>query len=479
MSVSRSSRRIPSTAPHLPRLGRALLLLATAGIVWPTGAAWGQEPEERFPGVSLELVSEGIRALPFAIQPFTAPPAAMDLARRAENIAARNLRYSNRFQVLDSLPAALSRSGPDVDYAVWDQVGAAFLLTGRIEMSGGRAELVAEVHDVVYREVRGRGRFPLPSPDTPEFRMAVHAASDAAVEWASGEPGIAATRIVFSRRGEDGNRELWVVDSDGENLRRLTNHASVIVTPAWSPDGRRIAFTSYVTGLPRIHELNLVTGSERQVPAPRPGDYFTPSYHPDGETLVFAVSGGGQRSGLHTYNIGRQCCFATLTEGRSEDMAPSFAPDGRRIAFFSDRLGEGRPQIYIMPAGGGQPEIISPYRFDRPGYFSSPDWAPRGNRIVYYGRIDRVGWHQILISEIGRGNRILRPPQSGNNEDPSWAPDGRHIVYTSAPGRGGATTLRIMDAVTGNNRVLVSGVDVKYPAWSPSLARLVAEQDDR
>ncbi len=474
------------TSPSLPGTGRVAfapllsLLILLAGTLWVARPLAAQEPE-RFPGVSLELISEGIRALPFAIQPFTAPPAAMEMAQRAENIVARDLRYSNRFRVIDTLPEALRREQAGVDYALWDQVGAAFLLTGRIEMSGSRAELVAEVHDVVYREVRGRSRFPLPSNlDSPDFRMAVHAASDAAVEWATGEPGMAATRIVFSRRAEDGNRELWVVDSDGENLRRLTNHGSVIITPAWSPDGRRIAFTSYVTGLPRIHELNLSTGRERQVPAPRPGDYFTPSYAPDGETLVFAVSGGGQRSGLHSYNIGRECCFATLTEGRSEDMAPSFSPDGRRIAFFSDRLGEGRPQIFVMPAGGGQPELISPYRFDRPGYFSSPDWAPRGNRIAYYGRIDRVGFHQILVSEMGRGNRVLAlSTQSANSEDPSWSPDGRHLVYTSGAGRGAATALRIVDAVTGTTRTLVSGMDVKYPAWSPSLARLVAENEDR
>jgi TolB protein len=366
-----------------------------------------------------------------------------------------------------------------VDYALWDQVGAAFLLTGRIEMSAGRAELVTEVHDVVYREVRGRGRFPLPAPDTPDFRMAVHVASDAAVEWATGEPGIAASRIVFSRQGDAGNRELWVVDSDGENLRRVTNHNSLAITPAWSPDGRRIAFTSYISGLPRIYELELATGRERMVPAPRSGDYITPAYAPDGETLAFAITGSAGRSGLYSYNIVRECCFTTLSESRNEDLSPSFAPDGRRLAFFSNRLGVGTPQIYLMPAGGGSAEILSPYRFDRPGYYSSPDWSPRGDRVAYYGRIERIGWHQILISEVGRGNRILQLTRSGNNEDPSWAPDGRHLVYTSGSGRGGANALRIVDAVTGNTRTLVSGFDVKYPDWSPSLAGLVPPQEDR
>jgi TolB protein len=451
-------------APWLP-----LPLLLLALLASPLALA-AQDPEERFPGVSLELISEGMRALPFAIQPFTAPPGGEDLATRAENIMARDLRFSNRFQVLDSLPAALARGGSTVDYAVWDQVGAAFLLTGRIEVTGGRPVLHTEVHDVVYRQIKGSQRFPLPSPDSPDFRMAVHVASDAAVLWASGEPGIAATRIIFARLAEGGVRELWSVDSDGENLQRVTRHNNLVISPAWAPDGQRIAYTSYVSGLPRIYEMDLRTGRERQVPAPRSGDYITPAYAPDGQTLAFAITGSQGRSGLYTYNIARECCFTTLLESRTEDLSPTYAPDGRRMAFNSNRLGTGAPQIYVMPAQGGAAQILSPYLFDRPGYYTSPAWSPRGDRVAYHGRIQRIGWHQILISELGRGNRILQLTRSGNNEDPSWAPDGRHLVYTSGSGRGGANALRIVDAVTGNTRTLVSGIDVKYPAWSPSLA---------
>jgi TolB protein len=466
-------RSIPARRP--PGAAPTLALLLPLALAWALPLA-AQVPEERFPGVSLELISEGTRALPLAIQPFSGAPGAEGVASRAENIMARDLRNSNRFQVLDSLPAALA-GGEGVDYALWDQVGAAFLLQGRIERAGGRTELVARVHDVVYREVKGEARFTLPDPDAPAFRMAVHAASDAAVLWATGEPGIAATRIVFSRLGDGGNRELWIVDSDGENLRRLTNHDNLAMMPAWSPDGRRVAFTSYVTGLPRIYELDTATGRERQVPAPRSGDYITPAYAPDGQTLAFAITGSQGRSGLYSYNIVQECCFATLSESRTEDLSPSYAPDGRRMAFNSNRLGTGAPQIYMMAAGGGAAELISPYRFDQPGYYTSPRWSPRGDRVAYHGRIQRIGWHQILVSEIGRGNRILQLRQSGNNENPSWAPDGRHLVFTNGSGRGGATSLRIVDAVTGNTRTLVSGMDVKYPAWSPSLARLVAEDD--
>jgi TolB protein len=440
-----------------------------SGILLLPPVLGAQVVEDRFPGVAFELIGSALRQAPFAIQPFSAPPGGEALASRAENIVARDLRLSNRFLVLDSLPAALATSR-GVDYALWEQIGASFLMTGAIEVAQGSTFLVTEVHDVIYREVKGRGRFPLPNPDSPEFRMAVHVASDAAVLWATGEPGIAASRILFSRGSEGGVRELWVVDSDGENLRRVTNHGDLAVSPAWSPDGKRVLFTSWKSGLPRIYELNLETGRERQVPAPRSGDYISPTYAPDGETIAFAITGSQGRSGLYTYNIVRECCFTTLIEGRTDEISPSFSPDGRWIAFNSNRLGTGIPQIYVIPAGGGQAQLLSPYTFEQPGYYSAPSWAPMGERVAFHGRIERIGQHQILVAERGRGNRVIRLTRSGNNEDPSWAPDGRHLVYTFSPGRGAGTQLMIVDGVTGQTRVLVSGMDVKYPAWSPSLA---------
>lgn len=455
-----------------PLASRTVVLRGAAAVLaslWIVPAALsGQDVEERFPGVSLGLTYES-RPLPnLAIQPFSGSLGAESVAVRAENIVARDLRHSNRFSVMDELPSALVRE--EVDYALWDELGATWLVTGRVEGTGARTELALELHDVVYREVVEERRFDLADPDTPDFRMSVHAASDAVVEWVFDEPGIAATRIVFSRRMDDGSQDLWVVDSDGENLRRLTNHRDISLSPAWSPGGNRVLYTSYRTGLPRVYELNLETGEEKQIPSPRSGDYITPAYHPDGETVAFSVVGGG-RSGIFTYNLARDCCFETLTEGRSEDISPAFSPDGRRLAFNSNRLGVGAPQIYIMPFrnGGGSPQVLSPYMYERPGYYTSPDWAPMGDRVAYHGRVERRGRHQILVSELERRNRVVQLTFDGSNEDPSWAPDGRHLVYVGS--RSWGWGLFITDAVTGNTRTLVSGIRPNLPAWSPSLAR--------
>lgn len=450
----------------------AAALLAVPGV----GA---QDVEERFPGVSLGLLYEGRSQPTLAIQPFLGRMGGESAASRAENIVARDLRYSNRFMVMDSLPDGFVRD--EVDYALWDELGATWLVTGRIEGAGSGSVLILDVHDVIYREVRQTGRFSLPDPSSPEFRMAVHTASDAAVEWITGEPGIAASRILFVRRMEDGSQDLWMVDSDGENLHRVTRERAeeegygLILSPTWSPDGGRVSYGSYRTGMPRIYEMNLVTGAERTVPTERTGDYITPTYHPDGDRLVFAVVGGGS-SGLFSYNIAQECCFERLTEGRWEDFSPSFSPDGNRYVFNSNRLGMGTPQIYLSGSGSDRPSIVSPYVYNRPGYYTSPEWSPRGNRVAYHGRIEQRGQHQIIVSEVDQRGRVARLTREGNNEDPSWAPDGRHLVYVGerAWGRG----LFIVDVETGTTRTLVSGMYVRMPAWSPSLSPRLAENEN-
>lgn len=463
--------RIRDRALFLPIAAAALLLL-------PAGLG-AQDVEERFPGVNLGLLYEGRTRPALAIQPFQGRMGGGSAASRAENIVARDLRYSNRFQMLDSIPASLVRD--EVDYALWDELGATWLVTGRVEGAGSGSVLILEVHDVIYREVRDQGRFPMPDPSSPDFRMAAHLASDAVVRWITGEPGIAATRISFARRMEDGSQDLWTVDSDGENLRRLTRERAeegghpIVLSPAWSPDGSRVAYASYRTGLPRIYELNLDTGRERAIPTPRAGDYITPTYHPDGERLVFAVNGGGE-SGLYQYDLAADCCFERLTEGRWEDISPSYAPDGSRLTFNSNRLGSGAPQVYIMEEGNaGRPTIISPHLYERPGYYTSPEWSPSGDRVAFHGRIDRRGRHHILVTEVG-GRNTVQLTQDGNNEDPSWAPDGRHLVYVGE--RSWGYGLFVVNVETGTTRTLVSGMQVKTPSWSPSLGTRAAEDGE-
>ncbi|HCR04964.1 MAG TPA: hypothetical protein DIU18_07235 [Gemmatimonadetes bacterium] len=425
----------------------------------------GAQERDSIPGVTLGLVYETAYTPALAIRPFTGRFGGESAAAQVEAIIARDLRYSDRFQMMDSLPTALT--GDAIDYRLWDRLGAVWLLTGQVEGAGDRFSLILQIHDVVYGRLKEVSRFALPNPAAKDFRMAVHRASDEVVRWVFDEPGMAATRIAFSMVIPGTNaKELYLVDADGENLERLTNHGNIVLSPAWSPDGTRLAFSSYKTGLPRIYIHELATGRERMIEPLRTGDQMTPAFAPDGVTLAFAVT-SGERSGIFSYNFYRNCCLTLLAGGRWNDISPVYSPDGRSLAFNSNRLGTSQPQVYIMPAGGGEPDLISPYSFDRPGYFSAPDWSPVGGMVAFHGAIRRGRYHILVARVEDRGRRVRQLTWDGNNEDPSWAPDGRHLVFKGE--RRWGKGLFVVDVATGNTRTLLFGVDITVPEWSPHL----------
>ena len=307
--------------PHAPKAARRVRwLLALSALGWPLagGALVAQDVEERFPGVRLGIVYDpGSARESIAIQPFGVRLGAEAVAGSVEAILGRDLRYSDRFSILDSLPQSLAGAG--VEYGIWDELGANYLVTGEVEPIGERYELTVAVHDVVYGTLMHEGRFVVPTPDDEQFRMAVHIASDAVVEWITDEPGMAASRIIFARNGEA--KELWVVDSDGENLRRLTRFGSITLSPAWSPDGRTVMYTSYKDyHEPRLFEMNLETGTERALDPGIAGLISTPTYHPNGTEIAFSVI-GGPSPGVYRYDLSQACCLQRLSgNSRYDDI---------------------------------------------------------------------------------------------------------------------------------------------------------------
>jgi TolB protein len=422
--------------------------------------------QDQIPGVSLGLVYSGAYVPTLAIQPFTGSFGGEGSAAEVEAIIGRDLHDSDRFTVMDSLPAGLI--GDAVDYSLWDRIGADFLVTGRLEGAGEGYVLVLQLHDVVYSLVKEQGRFRVPSSANEDFRMSIHRAADEIVRWATGEPGMAASRIAFTMTDNDGNKDIYIIDSDGENMRRVTNHQSLIESPTWAPDASKIAFTSWKTGYVRIYEHTLASGQERMLePVRGDGDYVTPAYNPDGSTLAFSVLGGGERSGIFTYDVARGCCLAYLSGGPWYDLSPTYSPDGRWLAFNTLRFGDAVPQVMLMPSEGGSAETLSPYEYGGGGFFTSPDWSPLADQVAFHGAIERGRYH-ILVADLADGGRVLRQlTNEGNNEDPSWAPDGRHLVFVGE--RYWGYGLFVVDVLSGRIRPIVSGRRVGVPDWSPAL----------
>jgi TolB protein len=443
------------------KLASAVLLTLTFMVV-QAGTARAQDPGD---------VRVGITYTPgylpgLVMTPVESQGTLGTIATQVDSILRRDLDYADRFQIIP-VPDDLSTAGP-VNYGLWNQLGAVWLVVSEITGTPDLPVLRVSLHDVVFSELKEVKAFSLPRPGDAGFRMAVHRVSDEVVMWATGEPGIAATRIVFRRMVTPTASDLFLIDSDGYGLRRLTteaatNDSAIVMSPELSPNGRYVVYVSFKSGKSVIYEMDLVTGAEKVI-----SDVgrinVTPVYSPDGRRILF---GRTQDDHTELFEIQREplCCTRRVTYTASgETLGGSYSPDGRQLAITSTPL--GNPQIYVMDLQrGGDPAIVSRYVFGERGYATSPHWSPRGDRIAYHTWVD--SWFQIVtVNPNGTDRRVMT--SRGSNEDPSWAPDGRHLVFAGT--LRGYYALWVLDTVSGRLRsVTVNHVD-QLPHWSAAAA---------
>jgi len=375
------------------------------------------------------------------------------VALEAGDILRTDLDLSDRFEVVP-VPDSMRSAGPP-NYELWNRLGAVWLVTADVTGSRTAPILRVGLHDVVYGDLKNVQAFSLPDPNSVNFRMAVHRASDAIVSWATdGGVGIAATRIAFRRKLGDGSSQLWILDSDGQNPRRIETGAFSVFSPTFSGDGTRIAYQIQdETGNTAIVETNLVTGRRRTV-ATSSGLIQTPTYTPDGR-IAYARTAAA-RVQIFIDGDGQ------VTHVRGDALNPSFSPDGRWIAYAADPTNE--PQVYVQQVSGGPARRISIYTRNEHTNAVTPDWSPNGDRIAYTAFAGGV-FQIFTVNPDGTDRRMLTT--RGRNESPSWAPDGRHLVFASEDRNGFA--IWIIDTVSGRARTLTAGRIDMLPDWSPPL----------
>ena len=273
-----------------------------------------------------------------------------------------------------------------------------------------------------------------------------------------GAMSLLGTKVVFVST-RTGNKEIWVMDYDGANQRQLTNYRSISTMPSVSPDGTKVAFTSFVRGVPEILIHSLETGRKLQFYNQRASMNAQASFTPDGQRIVFSSTAAGGFAQLYIADASG-ANLRRLTDVRAVEVEPKVNPKtGNEVVFISGR--SGPPQLYKMNIEGT--DIVRLTTGE--GEAANPSWHPDGQHVAFsWTRGFEPGNRNIFIMDVASRQYVQLTHGAGRNENPSWAPDGRHIVFSAR--RGGGTQIYSMLADGTQVKQLTTTGENIMPVWA-------------
>jgi TolB protein len=431
---------VTALTPPLPRR-RFIAGAAAIGALsaWPAAAQF-----------RIEISGVGATQLPIVVADFRGEAAA---GTAVAAIVRADLQRSGVFRATPADVALDERS--EIDGRVWRERGADALVAGSVtRLADGRFDVRFRLWDVVKGEqLLGQSKLVL----GPDLRLAAHRVADDITLKLTGERGVNATRIAYVVK--TGSRyTLHITDADGEGGQVALASNDPLISPAWSPDGRQLAYVSFESQKAVVWVQDLTTGQRRMVANFR-GSNSAPAWSPDGRELALALSRGGSTQIFTMPASGG--AVQQLTRSASIDTEPVYAPDGRSLYFVSDR--GGGPQIYRVAKGGGN--NVERITFNG-NYNISPTISPDGRTLAFISRPDSA--YRLMTQELDSGT--VRPlTDTQDDESPSFAPNGRLLVYSTRQRGADVLMTTTLDGKI-KTRLLSSGADMREPAWGPYAA---------
>ncbi len=353
------------------------------------------------------------------------------------------------------------------NFPKWKTIGAEFLIRGGYRVTAGKISFEAYVYHVSQAKLIF-GRTYEGSADS--ARKIAHTFANDLMKNLTGQKGMFLTKVVVSSdRAKANQKEIFVMDWDGENVQKVTTHQSISISPAWSPRGDKIAYSSFT-----YHKNTKVRNADLFVYELLNGRRFLVSYRkginsgaafsPDNQFLFLTISQGGTPDIYRMTLDGKSLLRITDGPGNAMNVEPAISNDGKKIAFSSDR--SGKPMIYVMNIdGSGSRRITFAGKYN-----STPTWSPDGQQIAF-ANYDKNHFDIFVINADGTNLRRLTDATKPNghpadNEDPTFSPDGRHVMFVSD--RTGTNQLYIISPDGLNERrITFDKFNYFKPKWGP------------
>jgi len=409
---------------------------------------------------TLEIeITQGVNAaVPVAVVPFawagqTAPP--VDVAE----VIGADLTRSGRFKALD--PKDMLEKPTEataVNFNNWQVLKINDLVIGRIKQVGGGYSVEYQVFNVyTHQQIMGYSV----ATSAARLRYTAHFISDTIYQKLTGQRGAFTTRVAYVEISGHQHYALIVADADGFNAQPVMESASEpIMSPTWSPDGRKIAYVSFESKMPAVYLQDLATG-KRELLSRREGINGAPVFSPDGKSLAMTLSTSPGNPDIYVMDLATRQ-LRRITTSDAIDTEPDWSPDGQSLYFTSDR--GGTPQIYKVSAKGGEPQRVT---FDG-SYNADPQVSPDGRSLAMVHRDN--GNLYIAVMDLASGT-LQTLTDGGLDKSPSFAPNGSMIIYSAIYHDQG-----VLEEVSVDGQVherlseRQNGVDVQTPVWGPFQA---------